>query len=82
MKYKCPCCGYYTFNEKPSGDICKVCFWEDDLIQLDNPSYEGGANNVSLNQARKNYKLFGACEIYMKQYIRKPLKDELNNFEK
>lgn len=37
MKHKCPCCGYYTFDEKPSGtyDICEVCFWEDDPIQLD-----------------------------------------------
>lgn len=55
---------------------------EDEPIQLDNPSYEGGANNVSLNQARRNYKLFGTCKIDMKQYVRKPLKDELNNFEK
>ena len=36
-KYKCPCCGFYTFDEKPNGnyDICPVCFWEDDPIQLD-----------------------------------------------
>ncbi|WP_092563500.1 CPCC family cysteine-rich protein [Anaeromicropila populeti] len=32
-------------------------------MQLDNPFYEGGTNNVSLNQARKDYKLFGASEI-------------------
>ena len=50
MKYKCPCCGYYTFDNKPDGsyDICKVCFWEADLIQLEDPTYEGGANKVSL----------------------------------
>lgn len=36
MKYKCPCCSFYTFYDKPNGnyDICPVCFWEDDPIQL------------------------------------------------
>ena len=53
-KYKCPCCGFYTFDEKPNGnyDICPVCFWEDDPIQLEDNEYEGGANRVSLVQAR------------------------------
>ena len=33
-KYKCPCCGLYTFDEKTNGnyDTCPVCFWEDDPI--------------------------------------------------
>lgn len=55
MKYKCPCCGYYTFNDKPDGnyDICPVCFWEDDPIQLQDPNYAGGANKVSLLQGQK-----------------------------
>lgn len=41
-KYKCPCCGFYTFDEKPNGnyDICPVCFWEDDPIQLEDNEYE------------------------------------------
>jgi hypothetical protein len=34
-KYPCPCCGYLMFYEGPgSYDICKICFWEDDLSQL------------------------------------------------
>lgn len=80
LKYKCPCCGYYTFDERPNGkyDICKVCFWEDDPIQLDDPSYEGGANHVSLLQAQKNYLEFGACEREMIPHVRKPQKDELS----
>ena len=42
-KYKCPCCGFYTFDEKPDGnyDICPVCFWEDDPIQAEDIEYEG-----------------------------------------
>lgn len=33
-KYKCPCCGYFTFEKKERAyDICLVCFWEDDPEQ-------------------------------------------------
>lgn len=37
MKYKCSCCGFYTFNERPDGsyDICPVCF--DECIYLNYP---------------------------------------------
>lgn len=78
MKYKCPCCGYFTFDNKPDGsyDICKVCFWEDDPIQLGDPTYEGGANKVSLIQAKMNYIEFGACEHEMIPCVRKPYPDE------
>ena len=84
MKYKCPCCGFYTFEHRPNGthDICKVCFWEDDPIQLDNPNYEWGANKVSLLQARENFLRFGACEEAMIPYVRKPKEDELNGTDK
>ena len=42
-KFTCPCCGYKTFNEKPNGtyEICEVCFWEDDPLQLENPDLAG-----------------------------------------
>ena len=58
MKYACPCCLYYTFEEKPSGtyDICPVCYWEDDIVQLADPDFSGGANDVSLNLAKENFK--------------------------
>lgn len=83
MKYKCPCCGYYTFSSKPNGDysICPVCFWEDDPFQFDNPNLEGMANTVSLNQARENYKKFGACQEDNVQYVRTPKKDELKGLD-
>lgn len=77
-KFACPCCGYKTFAEQPSGhyDICEVCFWEDDPIQFDDPNYEGGANRVSLRQGQKNFIEFGACEIEMVKNVRHPTKDE------
>jgi len=43
--YPCPCCGHRIFDEPPgSCDICKICFWEDDNVQLRWPDYAGGAN--------------------------------------
>ena len=80
IRFKCPCCGCYTFKDKPDGnyDICPVCYWEDDPIQLIDEDYEGGANKVSLNQARINYLEFGACEESMKGHVRKPTDEEKN----
>jgi len=74
-KFACPCCGYKTFKYKPNGsfDICEVCFWEDDPVQLENPDYEGGANKISLRQGQKNFLKFGACEIKMINHVRNPL---------
>jgi hypothetical protein len=62
-KFPCPCCGYLTFTDTPgSYEICHVCFWEDDPVQLLDPWYEGGANKVSLEQAQKNFVRFGVSE--------------------
>lgn len=57
MKYKCPCCGEMTFAENPPGtyEICSNCNWEDDPIQFNDPDYSGGANEDSLNEAKKKY---------------------------
>ncbi len=78
MKYQCPCCGFYTFEEPPDGnyDICPVCYWEDDPVQLADEAYSGGANHVSLAQARRNFLAFGACERECIPYVRAPLEDE------
>lgn len=79
MKYACPCCEYLTFDNIPDGsyDICPVCFWEDDAQQNQNPELKGGANTVSLKEAKKNFRKFNACEERFTKYVRKPLQDEL-----
>jgi hypothetical protein len=61
-KRACPCCGYQTLSDDQPGsyEICEVCFWEDDIVQFDDPDYEGGANKVSLRQARINFREFGS----------------------
>ena len=53
---KCACCGLYDLTEGSMFEICPVCGWEDDSFQNDNPDFEGGANDLSLNQAKKLYK--------------------------
>lgn len=83
LKYSCPCCGYYTFTKKSVGnyDICPVCYWEDDPFQTENPDLEGMANGISLNQARENYKKFGACEERHIKSVRPPKEDELTGLD-
>lgn len=78
MKYTCPCCGYKSLSEKASGtdEICKICFWQDDGVQLNNPFFEGGANKVSLYEGQQNFISFGACEIEMKHHVRVPTSED------
>src|ERR1051325_1133679 len=49
QKYPCPACGFLVFDE-PAGsyEICPVCDWEDDPVQLTWPGLKGGANAKSL----------------------------------
>jgi hypothetical protein len=53
---KCMCCGNHSLPPDSVYEICPVCGWEDDDIQNDNPTLEGGANDMSLNQAKEAYK--------------------------
>ena len=53
---KCACCGSLTLTAGGEYEICPVCGWEDDPVQNDDPTFEGGANDMSLEQAQKAYK--------------------------
>lgn len=55
MKMKCPICGKYEFEEYDDFDICPVCNWENDGLQYGDHNYAGGANNLSVNEARIEY---------------------------
>lgn len=65
LRYPCPCCGSEVLEGPSPGsyEICPVCGWEDDDVQFREPDLEGGANEMSLNQARANYAAFGSCEF-------------------
>ena len=62
--YTCPCCGYKTLKEQPTNTFltCKVCLWEDDGVQFDNPDFEDGANSYSLRHAQQNFLLKDKAE--------------------
>ena len=77
MRYICSCCGYYTLREE-SDDICQVCCWQEYIAQKEDPDYIGGPNeDVSLNQARKNYNTFGAFHKNFINKKRNPFDEEL-----
>ena len=75
----CPCCGYYTveIDEEAIVDICPVCYWQYDASEHRFPDIAIGPNHVSLNNARKNYKAYGACYQRFFLYTRRPLPEEL-----
>ncbi len=76
-RFTCPCCGYRTLHAFPgSYEICKVCYWEDDPVQLLDPAYRGGANTLSLMQSQANFeKLRVSDERFIKD-VRPPGSDE------
>jgi hypothetical protein len=66
-----------VFEEPPgSYDICPVCFWEDDAVQLRWPDMAGGANHPSLLEAQRTYGALGAIEARLVEHTRPPLDDE------
>lgn len=50
---KCPVCGKSDLEEY---DICDFCNWENDMQQYNSPDIGGGANDMSLNEAREAWK--------------------------
>jgi hypothetical protein len=76
--FPCPCCHHTTLTERGGFDICPVCFWEDDgQDDHDATVVRGGPNGaLSLEQARRNYRSFGACDEHSKAHVRLPLPEE------
>lgn len=74
LPLRCPCCGYRTLRERGEFDICGVCYWEDDgQDDHDADDVRGGPNgDLSLAQARRNYREFGAsCRRHL-PHVRPP----------
>lgn len=55
-KEKCACCQQLTVDKDAAFDICPNCGWEKDATQNENPNYKGGANKMSLSEAKEAYK--------------------------
>jgi hypothetical protein len=78
----CPCCGFLVFNEPPgSYDICPICLWEDDGVQLRFPDFAGGANKPSLMEAQRNFAEFGASEIRRLRRVRRPTQEDVRDLD-
>jgi Cysteine-rich CPCC len=77
-RYPCPCCGFSTLSEPPTGTfaICPVCRWEDDNVQYDDVNYEGGANRLSLRQAQASFRAHGKSDRQRRGEVRPPLPEE------
>lgn len=72
--FECPCCGLKILREELCFEICTNCYWEDDPICRDDQEYQGGANKISLKEARENYKKFGACDKESLKSVKKTRK--------
>lgn len=76
-QYPCPCCGHLVFAEPPgSDDICMICFWEDDAMQLRFPELADVTNVLSLAEAQQNYAKFGAIEERFAGDVRRPTEED------
>ena len=51
----CPVCRKHQFEKIGNYEICPVCNWEDDPVARKDPAFEGGANHMSLEEARERY---------------------------
>ena len=64
-KYPCACCGCLTvIRGKKHSSCCPVCWYRDD------------EEEVSLSQARTNYKSFGVFSEDFKMFVRPPKPEE------
>ena len=86
VRFPCPCCGFQVFESPPgSFDICIICGWEDDAVQLANPCTGEGANTASLAEAQENFQSTPDADLaeYREQaYVRDPKWRRLNMNEK
>lgn len=80
--FPCPCCGYLVFDEMPgSFDICPICFWEDDVVQLAFPDLQGGANKPSLFEAQQSFIRTGMIEARFAECVRRPTDSDIQDVE-
>lgn len=75
--YPCPCCGFLTVGQPGAHDICDVCFWQDDPVQSSDPRFAGGANDLSLVEARANFARIGAGDPANLGSVRPPRPEEI-----
>jgi Cysteine-rich CPCC len=70
--FPCPACGFLTFD-RPAGsyELCPLCNWEDDPVQLLCPGMGGGANRESLYEAQQRLLTALPMEVQLKRGFRR-----------
>jgi hypothetical protein len=74
-RFPCSCCGLWTLSDPSTAsyEICPVCYWESDPVQNEDATYAGGANSISLHQARRSFVESGACSREYLEAVRPPV---------
>ncbi|AMN42838.1 CPCC family cysteine-rich protein [Rhodoplanes sp. Z2-YC6860] len=77
--HRCPCCGCRTLRQRGGLEQCPVCAWADaGQDEFDADKVRGGPNGeLSLRQARTNYRRLGASTAEFIDQVRKPRPEEL-----
>jgi hypothetical protein len=59
---QCPVCDYFSLPKRADHDICPVCSWEDDGLDIDQLDRHSGPNHITLREARATFQRLGACD--------------------
>jgi hypothetical protein len=71
-KFPCPACGYLTSSFPGSFDLCPICWWEDDPVQLQCPDQRGGANGPSLIESQRHFAECSASDPALRDKVQPP----------
>jgi hypothetical protein len=67
--HQCSCCDYLTLSSRGEYDICPVCFWEDDGLDITRLDTHSGPNHMTLREGRENFRRIGACDEAMLAHV-------------
>lgn len=82
--FSCPCCFYKTFELEPKDTLmaCSVCLWTDEMplsdISEDSPEWMPALNEVSLEQAQRNFAQWGVFQEKYLPFARPPRPEEMH----